>query len=136
MRPPSRFALNRRTDRGTVNPFDSHTFAIDSFSPDRKAVRGPRELPEDNALDYLAQRLADQHRGGLTPIYWRTRAGAILDGARGKPGAACLHRVARGRGIIVTAEPVDSAAVFEVRVFPLFETTAIPANYVPLLTIR
>lgn len=99
----------------------SHTFAIDSFSPDRRNVRGPGDLPEADALDYLAQRLSDQHRGGLTPVYWRTRAGAILEEARQKSGAACIHRVARGRGVIVTAEPVESAAVYEVRVFPLFE---------------
>lgn len=100
---------------------ETHTYAIDTFSPDCRSVRGPRDLPEADALDYLAQRLSDQHRGGLAPIYWRTRAGAILEEARQKAAVACIHRVARGRGVIVTAEPVESAAVYEVRVFPLFE---------------
>jgi hypothetical protein len=104
-----------------MNDTDTHTFAIDSFSPDRKAVRGPRDLLDRDALDYLAQRLSDQHRGGLTPTYWRTRARGILEDACRQPGAACIHRVARGRGVIVTAEPLESAAVYEVRVFPLFD---------------
>lgn len=100
---------------------DDHLYAIDSFSADRKIVYGPRELREEDALAYLAQRLADQHRGGLGATYWTTRARGILEEAANKPGVACIERVARGRGAIVTAEPVTSAAVFEVRVFPLFE---------------
>lgn len=104
-----------------MNDTDTHIYAIDTFSPCRKTVRGPRELSEDDALDYLAQRMADQHRGALTPAYWRARAKVILDEARQQPGAACIHRIARGRGVVVTAEPADSAAVYEVRVFPLFE---------------
>lgn len=104
-----------------MNDTDTHNYAIDTFSPCSKTVRGPEELPEDEAVDYLAQRLADQHRGGLSPAYWRTRARGILEEARHQPGAACIHRVARGRGVVVTAEPADSAAVYEVRVFPLFE---------------
>lgn len=104
-----------------MNDTDTHIYAVDTFSPCRNAVRGPRELLEDEALDYLAQRLADQHRGGLAPAYWRTRARGILEEARQQPGAACIHRVARGRGVVVTAEPAESAAVYEVRVFPLFE---------------
>jgi hypothetical protein len=111
-----------------VNHTDTHTFAIDSFSPGRKAVAGPRDLPEDDALDYLAQRLADQHRGGLAPTYWRTRARGILEEASQQPGAACIHRVARGRGVIVTAEPLDSAATYEVRTFPLFEDDGGPGE--------
>lgn len=104
-----------------MNDTHTHIYAIDTFSPCRKTVRGPSELPEDEALNYLAQRLADQHRGGLAPAYWRTRARGILEEARQQPGAACIHRVARGRGVVVTAEPADAAAVYEVRVFPLFD---------------
>lgn len=104
-----------------MNDTDTHIYSIDTFSPGRRAVRGPGELPEDDALDYLAQRLADQHRGGLAPAYWRTRARGILEEARQQPGVACIQRVARGRGVVVTAEPADSAAVYEVRVFPLFD---------------
>lgn len=104
-----------------MNDTETHTFAIDSFSPDRNAVRGPRDLLERDALDYLAQRLSDQHRGGLTPTYWRTKARGILEEAGQQAGAASIHRVARGRGVIVTAEPHESAAVYEVRVFPLFD---------------
>lgn len=111
-----------------MNHTDTHTFAIDSFSPDRKAVPGPSDLPQDDALDYLAQRLADQHRGGLTPTYWRTRARGILEEAGQQPGAACIHRVARGRGVIVTAEPLDSAAVYEVSTFPLFDDDGGPGE--------
>lgn len=100
---------------------DDHLYAIDSFSADRKFVYGPRELREEDALAYLAQRLADQHRGGLSATFWNTRARRILEEASSKAGAACIERVARGRGVIVTAEAVTSAAVFEVRVFPRFE---------------
>lgn len=100
---------------------DTHLYAIDSFSADRKIVYGPRELREEDALAYLAQRLADQHRGGLSATYWTNRARGILEEAANKPGVSRVERVARGRGAIVTAEPVTSAAVFEVRVFPLFE---------------
>jgi hypothetical protein len=106
----------------------ANTYAIDSFSPDRKSVRGPSDLPQDDALDYLAQRLADQHRGGLTPVYWRTRAASILEEAAQKPHAACIHRVSRGRGVIVTAEPVTSAAVYEVRIFPVFDDDGGPGE--------
>lgn len=111
-----------------MNGADFNTFTIDSFSSDRKSVRGPRDLPEDDALDYLAQRLADQHRGGLTPVYWRTRAGSILEEAAQKAHAACIHRVSRGRGVIVTAEPVTSTAVYEVRIFPVFDDDGGPGE--------
>lgn len=107
---------------------DTYTYAIDSFSADRKAVPGPRDLLEDQALDYLAQRLADQHRGGLTPTYWRARAGGILDEACHQAGVACIHRIDRGRGVIVTAEAVESAAVYLVKTFPLFDDDSAPGE--------
>lgn len=100
---------------------DLHIYAIDSFSSDRKAVRGPSEMAEDDAVAYLAQRLSDQHRGGLSPAYWRARAKRILDEARRRSGAACIHRTARGRGLIVTASPLEAAALFEVAVLPRFD---------------
>jgi hypothetical protein len=100
---------------------DDHLYAIDSFSADRKLVYGPRELRQEDALAYLAQRLADQHRGSMSATYWTARARGILEEATNQPGVACIERVARGRGAIGTAAPVASAAAFEVRVFPLFE---------------
>jgi hypothetical protein len=107
---------------------DTYTYAIDSFSADRRAVRGPRDLLEDRALDYLAQRLADQHRGGLTPTYWRARAGGILEEACQQASVACIHRIDRGRGVIVTAEAVESAAVYRVQTFPLFDDDGAPGE--------
>lgn len=99
---------------------DQHIYCIDTFSADRKTVAGPRDLREEEALIYLAQRMADQHRGGLTPTYWRNQARSVLERARCQAGVACIHRVARGRGVIVTAELPSPAAMYEVRVFPLY----------------
>jgi hypothetical protein len=104
-----------------VNNADVHIYAIDSFSSDRKAVRGPSDMPEPDALAYLAQRLSDQHRGCLSTAYWRARARGILDEARRRSGAACTHRTARGRGLIVTALRLEAAALFEVAVLPQFD---------------
>jgi hypothetical protein len=100
---------------------DTHTYDLDSFSAGREVVHGPRELLQADALSYLSQQLADQHRGALNPAYGTTRAQEILEEASRQPGVACIHRMARGRGVIATAEPIDTAAVYEVRVFPLFE---------------
>jgi hypothetical protein len=100
---------------------DTHIYSIDTFSGDRRTVPGPQELSEDDALAYLAQRMADQDRGGLSPAYWLRRARTVLEDAARGPGVACIHRVARGRGVIVTAVAVDSAAAFEVHLFPLFD---------------
>ena len=74
----------------------THIFAIDTFAADRNTVPGPRELGEDHALSYLAQRMADQHRGGLTLSYWRRRAQLVLAEAAAGPGVACIHRIACG----------------------------------------
>ena len=100
---------------------DQHIYRIDTFSPDQKFVAGPRELREDDALGYLAQRMADQHRGSLGPTYWRDQARLLLERARDQVGAPCLYSVARGRSVTVTAELSSPAAVYEVRVFPLYE---------------
>lgn len=97
-----------------------HIYSIATFSTDQKAVAGPGDLREEDALTYLTQRMADQHRGGLTPTYWREQARSVLDRARDQAGAACIHRVARGRGVIVTAELPSPAAMYEVRVLPLY----------------
>lgn len=104
-----------------MNDSDTYLYAIDSFSASRKTVYGPRELREEDALAYLAQRLADQHGGALSPTYWTNRAREILEDSAHRPGVACIERVARGRGVIVTAEALSTAALFEVRVFPVFE---------------
>ncbi len=121
IRPVADAPAKTRNPGGTMSDTDTHLYAIDSFSADQKTVYGPRELREEDALAYLAQRLADQHRGGLGAAYWTTRAGRILEESADKPGVACIERVARGRGVIVTAEAISSAAMFEVRVYPLFE---------------
>lgn len=99
---------------------DQHIYCIDTFSADRKTVAGPRDLREEDALTYLTQRMADQHRGALTPTYWRDQARSVLKRARDQAEAACVHRVSRGRGVIVTAELLSPAATYEVRVFPLY----------------
>ena len=104
-----------------MNDTDAHLYDIDTFSAGQAVVRGPRELAEPDALAYLAQRMADQHAGALAPSYWQKRAQALLEEASERPGASCSHRIARGRGVILAAEPVKSSAVFEVRVFPLFD---------------
>ena len=104
-----------------MNDADLHTFAIDTFSSDRKAVRGPSEMPKTDAVAYVAQRIADQHRAALSTAYWRARARDVLEEAQRQPGVACIHRTARGRGLIVTAEPLGTAAVFEVTVLPQFD---------------
>jgi hypothetical protein len=106
---------------GTLTETYTHTYSIDTFSADRKAVPGPRHLADEDALAYLAQRMGDQHRGGLAPAYWEKRAGILLEEAARGPGVACIHPVARGRGLIVTAEPALAAALWKVEVFPLFE---------------
>lgn len=100
---------------------DTYLYAVDTFSAGSRPVHGPREMRPKDALAYLAQRLADQHPGCLSPAYWTNRAAAILADSAERAGVACTWRVARGRGVIVTAEPLPSAAAFEVRVFPLFE---------------
>jgi hypothetical protein len=97
------------------------TFAIDTFSSDRKAVPGPSEMAETDAVSYVAQRLADQHRAALSTAYWRARARDVLEDAKRQPGVACIHRTSRGRGLIVTAEPLEAAALFEVAVLPRFD---------------
>lgn len=104
-----------------MNGADLYTFAIDTFSSDCKAVRGPSEMAETDALAYVAQRLADQHRAALSTAYWRARPRDVLEEAQLQPGVACIHRTARGRGLIVTAEPLETAALFEVAVVPRFE---------------
>lgn len=104
-----------------MNDTDTYLYAIDSFSASESTVYGPRELREEDAVAYLAQRLADQHGGALTPTYWINRAREILGDSARRPGVACIERVARGRGVIVTAEALSTAALFDVRVFPVFE---------------
>lgn len=94
-------------------------FSIDSFSPEG-TVPGPRALHDRDAVAYLAQRMADQHRGGLTSTYWKAEARRLLEAARESPALSTIRRVERGRGVVVCAQPAG-AAVYEVSLYPLYD---------------
>lgn len=98
---------------------DQCIYTIHSFSADG-ALPGPSDLSHDEAQAYLAQRMADQHPGGLTAKYWNAEAGRILEKARESPGSATIRPVARGRGVTVRAIAAGGAS-FEVRIHPLFD---------------
>jgi hypothetical protein len=101
---------------------DAHTYTYDlsTFSIGGN-VAGPCAQPHDAALEYLAQRMADQHRGGLTIFYWRSQASRLLAEAKDCPGVDCSRTVLRGRGVTVMAFVATSAASFGVELFPLFD---------------
>jgi hypothetical protein len=101
---------------------DAHTYTYDlsTFSTDGN-IAGPCAQPDEAALEYLAQRMADQHRGGLTTFYWRSQASRLLSEAKDCPGVDCSRAVLRGRGVTVTAFVATSAASFSVELFPLFD---------------
>ena len=98
----------------------TYTYDLSTFSA-AGHVTGPCAQSHDAALEYVAQRMADQHGGGLTPHYWRGQAGRLLADAKDQPGENCKRSVCRARGVIVKAFVATSAASFGVELFPLFD---------------
>lgn len=100
----------------------NHTFTYDlaTFSAEG-AVPGPCAQLRDPAAEYVAQRMADQHRGGLSPAHWRAEADRLLSRADQDPGVPHRRCVLRARGVSVTSFPATAAAVFGVELVPIFD---------------
>ena len=107
----------------------THTFDLATFSAEG-AVEGPCAQPREAALEYLAQRMADQHRGGPAATHWRAEAARLLSEAEGRPGEPRRRSVARARGVTVTALPAIAATAFRVELFPLFDDEGPAASVV------
>jgi hypothetical protein len=96
------------------------TYDLATFSADGTTI-GPWAQSFDAAAEYLSQRMADQHRGTLTAVYWHRQAARLLSEAELSPGIELRRKVLRARGVIVTAIVATPAAAFSVSVFPVFD---------------
>lgn len=103
-----------------MNATDTFTYGLATFSAEG-TVPGPGAQRRDVAVEYIAQRMADQHRGGLTTAYWRSEASRLIDEAQEIPGIPRSRSVMRRRGVAVTALPATTAAAFRVELFPIFD---------------
>jgi hypothetical protein len=103
-----------------MNATETYTYDLATFSAEG-TVPGPGAQRRDPAVEYVAQRMADQHRGGLTIAYWRSEASRLIEDAQECPGIPRSRLVLRGRGVSVIAHPATVAAAFRVELFPIFD---------------